>query len=138
MTSAVQNSAKQLSKSTPESSFSTGKMSGKTKLVSASDVNGTIKVSMPSSDKAQSMQIGINKTAMNGYSEVAVSTVVTSSSLMSSANGSKAISSDNIEISLVDTKSGSKIPVKNLTGECPISFNMLAKAVNKTNPNNTF
>lgn len=93
---------------------------------------------MPSSDKSQQMQIGINSQAMGNLGEVAVSTVVSSSTMMSSANGSKAISSDNLEISLLDAKTGNKIPVKNLTGQCPISFVMKAKVVNKTNTNNTF
>lgn len=49
---------------------------------------------------------------------------------MSSAVGGKSLVSDNLEISLVDTKTGNKLKVEN-QGNCSIKFTL--NAVSKTN-----
>lgn len=71
---------------------------------------------------------------MSNKPSVAVSTVVSSSSTMSSAVGGKSLTSDNLEISLIDTKTGTKMKVEGLS-ECSIKFTM--NAVSKTD-NATF
>lgn len=79
---------------------------------------------MPSNNKNSSLNVGINKSVIGNLASVTLSTIVSSKNLINTAVGGNQLISDNLEISLIDPKNGTKLQIKNLTGICPISFTM--------------